>query len=318
MPDERLAVVAIGGNSLIADVQHQSFADQIRTVRETAESIAALIGEGWRVVITHGNGPQVGHILLCSALAAGAVPAVPLALGVAQTQGSIGLMIQQAMENVLRQRGTFTPVVTVVTQVVVAPDDPSFRRPTKPIGPFLDRAQADRYRAEQGWEVVEDSGRGWRRVVPSPRPLEIVEMPTIRALVGAGAIVVAAGGGGVPVVRTGGALAPVDAVVDKDRAAALLAISLDADLLAISTAVDRVALNYRQPDQLDLDRLTVDEARRYLAAGEFPPGSMGPKVEAAIDYVVRTGRPAVITSPSGLAQVLGGKTGTWIEPTSGV
>jgi len=319
VPSSRLAVVAIGGNSLIADERHQGLTDQLAAVRQTAEGIAAIVAEGWRMVVTHGNGPQVGQILLCSELAAGAVPPVPIAFAVAQTEGAIGLMVQQALGNALRQRGLDRPVATVITQVVVDPDDPSFQRPTKPVGPFLDRARAESYRAELGWEVAEDSGRGWRRVVPSPHPLEIVEMPAIRALSQAGTVVVASGGGGIPVARQpNGDLTPVDAVIDKDRAAALLAVSLRADLFVISTAVERVALSYQRPDQVDLDWLTVEEAHRHLDAGQFPPGSMGPKVEAAASYALRTGRSAVIASPAGLPRVLTGETGTWVVPTVGV
>lgn len=314
MAEGRLAVVAIGGNSLVVDPQTADPDAQFAAIRETAESIATLIANGWRVVVTHGNGPQVGHVIFAFETAAGAVPPISLALAGAQTQGSIGLTIQQALGNTLRRRGLARPVVTVVTQVVVDASDPAFRRPTKPVGAFLSRYKARRYRAERGWHVAEDSDRGWRRVVPSPRPVEIVELPAVRHLVAAGVVVVAAGGGGVPTIRqSDGLLLPVDAVVDKDRTAALLATDLEADLLLISTAVDRVALNFREPDQIEVGHLTVAEARRHLLAGQFPSGSMGPKIEAAVEFASTTGRSAIITSPGEMMRALHRQAGTWIE-----
>jgi carbamate kinase len=309
----KTAVIAIGGNSLVKDKEHQSVPDQFATTDETCVHIAEMIKQGWRVVVTHGNGPQVGFILLRSELASNVLHTVPLDSCGADTQGALGYMIQQLLGNRLKRADAGIPVVTVVTQVVVDGDDPAFHNPTKPIGPFYDEDRARGYRRTEGWAIVEDAGRGWRRVVPSPIPREIVELEAIRALLEAGFVVVGVGGGGIPVVRDDeGDLRGVEAVIDKDYASSLLATGLEADLFLISTAVEQVYLNYGKPDQKPLDHLTVDEAKQYLEGGHFPPGSMGPKIRAVVQFLERGGREALITSPENLARSLRGETGTRI------
>lgn len=309
----KTAVVAIGGNSLVRDKEHQSVPDQFATTDETCVHIAEMIKQGWRVVVTHGNGPQVGFILLRSELASNILHTVPLDSCGADTQGALGYMIQQLLGKQLRRADADIPVVTVVTQVVVDGDDPAFRSPTKPIGPFYDEDRARHYEGTEGWAIVEDAGRGWRRVVPSPIPMEIVELEAIRTLLEAGFVVVGVGGGGIPVVRDEqGDLQGVEAVIDKDYASSLLATGLEADLFLISTAVEKVYLNYGKPDQRPLDHLTVEEARQYLEGGHFPPGSMGPKIRAVVQFMERGGREALITSPENLARALRGETGTRI------
>lgn len=314
-----VAVVAIGGNSLIKDETHPTVRGEIEALRETCVHVGAMLEGGWDVVLTHGNGPQVGFNLLRSELAAQAVPPLPLDLLGAQTQGSIGYLIQQILGNELRNRGIRKRVVTVVTQTVVDPDDPAFHRPTKPIGAFYKKDEAVRLQSERGWRMVEDADRGWRRVVPSPMPLEIVERLIIKGLVHQAIVVIAAGGGGIPVVRgPDGHLEGVEAVIDKDLATSLLAHSIGADLLLISTAVEKVALYYGTPEQRDLTAVTLAEARRYLSQGHFPPGSMGPKMLAAIRFVESGGTEALITSPESIERALVGQTGTRItaDPTS--
>jgi len=309
----KTAVIAIGGNALIKGKQHQTVPDQFATAAETCAHIADIVQQGWRVVITHGNGPQVGFILLRSELASHVLHTVPLDSCGADTQGALGYMIQQLLGNRFRKAGVEVPVTTVVTQVIVERDDPAFQNPTKPIGPFYDEEKARVQEREQGWAIVEDSGRGWRRVVPSPIPREIVELRAIKALLQGGFVVIGVGGGGIPVVRDGnGDLHGVEAVIDKDYASSLLASDIDADLFLISTAVDKVYLNYGQPDQVPLDHMTVDEAKRYLEEGHFPPGSMGPKIEAVIQFLEGGGKEALITSPENLARALREETGTRI------
>lgn len=309
----KTAVIAIGGNALIKGKQHQTVPDQFATAAETCAHIADIVQQGWRVVITHGNGPQVGFILLRSELASHVLHTVPLDSCGADTQGALGYMIQQLLGNRFRKAGVDVPVTTVVTQVIVERDDPAFQNPTKPIGPFYDEEKARVQEREQGWAIVEDSGRGWRRVVPSPIPREIVELRAIKALLQGGFVVIGVGGGGIPVVRDGnGDLHGVEAVIDKDYASSLLASDIDADLFLISTAVDKVCLNYGQPDQVPLDHMTVDEAKRYLEEGHFPPGSMGPKIEAVIQFLEGGGKEALITSPENLARALREETGTRI------
>jgi carbamate kinase len=274
-----------------------------------------MLSQGWDIVLTHGNGPQVGFNLLRSELAAAVAPPLPLDVLGAQTQGSIGYLIQQILGNELRSRDIRKRVVTVVTQTLVDRGDPAFHRPTKPVGPFYEPDEAERLRAARQWEMIEDAGRGWRRVVPSPMPLEIVERLVIKGLVFQSIVVIAAGGGGIPVVRrSDGALEGVEAVIDKDLATSLLAQAIGADLLLISTAVERVALNYGTPEQQDLARMTVDEAKRYLSGGHFLPGSMGPKVLASLRFVEATGAEALITSPEAIERALAGRTGTRILP----
>jgi carbamate kinase len=309
-------VVAIGGNSLITDPAHQTVQDQYLAAAETDHHIAALVAAGWEVVITHGNGPQIGFILRRSDLARGELHEVPLDVCGADTQGAIGYLLQQNLINDLRKRGVVKGVVTVVTQVEVDGDDPAFAAPSKPIGSFMTAEEAERRRAAEGWDVVEDAGRGWRRVVASPRPVRIVEIDAIRSLLDAGFVVVGVGGGGIPVVAdSGGDLHGVAAVIDKDFASALLAAELSADLFLISTSVERVALDFGTADQRWVDRLTVDEARSRLEEGRhFARGSMAPKIEAVISFLEAGGKEALITNPVNIERALAGETGTRIVP----
>jgi carbamate kinase len=310
----RTLVVAIGGNSLIKDPQHMSVPDQYRALGETSGHIAAIINEGWRVAIGHGNGPQVGFILRRSELAAHELHEVPLDVCDADTQGAIGYELQQNLANDFRRMGMDRQAVTVVTQVEVDPDDPAFTNPTKPIGSFMDEPIAIGRRDADGWSVREDAGRGWRRVVPSPKPVRIVEEQAVRALLDDGFVVITVGGGGIPVVRdTAGLLHGVAAVIDKDYASSLLASAIGADTFVISTSVDRVALEWGRPGQRWIDRMTLGEARGYLAEGtHFAPGSMAPKIEACIGFLERGGRDAVISSPENLELALRGGAGTHI------
>jgi carbamate kinase len=310
---DRTAVIAVGGNALILDGQRGTIAEQFENARATARHVAALVADGWRVVLTHGNGPQVGFILLRSELVAedAPVPRLSLDMAVADSVGGVGYIIANSLANELGRVGLADRVVCVITQTVVDPDDPAFGHPTKPIGPAFSAAEAERLRREEGWVMVEDAGRGYRRVVASPRPKRIVEAGAIRTLVEAGYVVIACGGGGIPVVETEpGVYQGVEAVVDKDFASALLAGSLGVHTFVISTGVEKVAVRYRQPDQRFLDRMTLSEARAYLEAGEFPEGSMGPKVRAAIDLIARGGKEVIITSPAHLEEAIAGRTGT--------
>lgn len=311
----KLAVVAIGGNSLIKDPAHQTVQDQYLAAKETCIYIADMIEQGWDIAITHGNGPQVGWILQRSEIAArvAGMHEVPLDSCVADTQGAIGYHLQQNLENEFRRRGIRKPSATVVTQVLVDSDDPAFRHPTKPIGGFMDREQALERAAKDGWSVMEDAGRGWRRVVPSPLPQEIIELDAIRELLHAGVVTIAVGGGGIPVIRTpDGDLRGVAAVIDKDYASSLLARSIDADLFLISTAVEQVYLNYQQPDQQPVKQMTVAEAKRYAEEGHFAEGSMLPKIEAIIRFLEAGGKEAIITNPENIARALRGEAGTRI------
>ena len=309
----KLAVVAIGGNSLIKDEAHRSVPDQFNAVRETAVHIAGMIEQGWNVIITHGNGPQVGFILLRSELASKVMHTVPLDSCGADTQGAIGYMIQQALYNEFLRRGIQRQSVTLVTQVVIDRNDPAMMNPSKPIGSFYKEEEAHAKMSAEGWVMVEDAGRGWRRVVPSPIPREIVERDAIHTLIESGFIVIAVGGGGIPVVRDDSrALSGVEAVIDKDLASSLLASELHADLLLISTAVEKAALNFKKPDQVDLSHITLNEAKQYYEEGHFANGSMGPKVKAVINYLERGGSAALITMPETIDRALKGETGTWI------
>ncbi len=311
----KLAVVAIGGNSLIKDEAHKTVPDQFDAVRETATHIAEMIEQDWNVVITHGNGPQVGFILLRSELSSGVLHPVPLDSCGADTQGAIGYMIQQALHNEFLRRGITRQCVTVVTQVLVDSHDPALHNPSKPIGSFYKEEEAQAKMRSEGWTMVEDAGRGWRRVVSSPQPQQIIERDAIDTLVKDGFIVVAVGGGGVPVVLdAAGRLSGIEAVIDKDLASSLLASELHADLLLISTAVEKVALNFRKPGQRDLERITLSEAKRYYQEGHFAKGSMGPKIQAVINYLERGGRAALITMPEAIDRALASQTGTWIVP----
>lgn len=312
---EKLAIVAIGGNSLIEDPKNPGIARQWDAARKTCEHIANMIVNGWHVVVTHGNGPQVGYILRRGEIASKeGVHDVPLDLIVADTQGSIGYMLQQGLDDALRRRGFNRTCATVITQVRVDADDPAFQKPTKPIGGFMTEAEARKFEAE-GWSVMEDSGRGWRRVVASPIPRGIVEINAIQALMLSGYTVIACGGGGIPVIRqSDGSLRGVYSVIDKDRCSALLALTLRADLLMISTGVEKVALNFGKPDQRELDRLSLEDAKKYLSEGHFGVGSMLPKVEAAIDFVQNGGPRAIITDPFHLEAALNGEAGTHVLP----
>ena len=315
MQSKGLAIVAVGGNALIKDKNHQTVPDQYQAAVETMKHIANMIMEGWDVVVTHGNGPQVGFILRRSELASHELHEVPLDYCGADTQGSIGYMFQQALHNEFRLRGINKQAATVITQTIVDRNDPAFQNPTKPIGSFMDEATAREKMAKEGWTIVEDAGRGWRRVVPSPIPQTIVEADAIRSLIDQGFVVIAVGGGGIPVIqKENGDLVGVEAVIDKDFGSAILASMIKADLFLISTAVEKVAINFNKPDQKWLDQLTVAEARKYLAEGQFAKGSMMPKIEAILKYMDQGGKKALITDPEHIKDALEGKTGTWILP----
>lgn len=311
--ESKLIVIAIGGNSLIEDAKHVTIESQYEAARKTAEHIARLIQAGHRVVIAHGNGPQVGYVLLRSEIAKDVLHEVPLDSCVADTQGAIGYQLQMALYNELAKLNVQRPVVTVVTQVEVCGDDPSFQKPTKPIGSFLTKEEADERVKHDGWNVTEDAGRGYRRVVASPKPVRIVELDSIRSLLESGSVVIAAGGGGIPVVvDEEGYLHGKEAVIDKDLAAALLAKELNADLFVISTAVEKVFLNWGKPNQQSLDTITTAEAKEYIAEGHFAPGSMLPKVEAIVDFVETTKTMGMITDPANIYGALYRDKGTKI------
>jgi len=311
----QIAVVAVGGNALIRDSAHTALNDQYDAVCATATHVVDMVVAGWNVVVTHGNGPQVGFILRRSEIADGQVPTVPIRYAVGDTQGAIGFMFQNALGNELRNRGIVKPVVALVTQTLVDRDDPAFAHPDKPIGSFMKEGVARHFERELGWSIMQDSNRGWRRCIASPQPLRIVEAPIIGKLARQGVLVIACGGGGIAVRETGsGELEGVEAVVDKDRASALLAIEMDADLLMIPTGVERVAIRFGRPDQQWLDRISIEQAKRYAAEGEFGEGSMRPKIEALLTYVIgRPGGRGVITNPESIARALRGETGTWID-----
>lgn len=314
----KLAVIAIGGNSLIKDDKHVTVESQYDAAKETALHIAGMVEQGWDVAIGHGNGPQVGYILRRSEIAAKAagMHEVPLDVCGADTQGAIGYALQQNLQNILYQRGIKKKVVTVITQVLVDKNDPAFAKPTKPIGSFMDQAEAERRQREQGWTVVEDAGRGFRRVVASPLPKEIVELETVQTLLEKGIITITVGGGGIPVIDPGdGNYEGIAAVIDKDFASSLLARQIKADLFVISTAVEKVAINFGKPEQKWLDRITLAEAKAYLAEGaHFAKGSMAPKIQAVIWYLENGGKEALITNPENIGRALKGETGTRIVP----
>lgn len=310
----KVAVVAIGGNSLIKDKNHQTIPDQYQAAHETCVHIAGMIEQGWDVAIGHGNGPQVGFILRRSELARHELHEVPLDFCGADTQGAIGYMLQQNLYNEFLRRGMKKQATTVVTQVLVDRNDPAFQNPSKPIGSFMDEEEALRRREQEGWVVVEDAGRGWRRVVPSPLPQRVIEVDAVMELIRAGFVVITVGGGGIPVVEDEkGNLVGCAAVIDKDYASSLLARSIQADLFLISTAVEKVALNFGKPNQQWLDRMTLAEASKYLAEGHFAPGSMGPKIQAIIWFLEAGGKKAIITNPENIERALLGETGTHIE-----
>ena len=314
----KLAVIAIGGNSLIMDEKHKTVEDQYQAAKETTLHIADMVEQGWDVAIGHGNGPQVGFILRRSEIAAKVegMHEIPLDVCGADSQGAIGYALQQNLQNVLYQRGIKKKVVTVITQVLVDKDDPAFQKPTKPIGSFMNEDEAQRRREQQGWSVVEDAGRGWRRVVASPMPKEIVELETVETLLERGIITITVGGGGIPVVDPGdGNYRGTAAVIDKDYASSLLAQKIKADLFVISTAVEKVALHFGKPEQKWLDRISLAEAKQYLAEGtHFAKGSMAPKIQAIIWFLENGGKQALITNPENIGRALKGETGTWILP----
>jgi len=317
MPD-KVAVIAIGGNSLVKDKAHQSIEDQNQAVNETCMHIADMIQQGWTVAIGHGNGPQVGFVLRRSELAhqVEGIHEVPLDVCGADTQGATGYMLQQSLYNEFLKRDVDKKVATLVTQVEVDRNDPAFQNPTKPIGSFMEEAQAVEKREKERWSVVEDAGRGWRRVVPSPLPIRVVEEPAVKALIDLGMCVITVGGGGIPVVAdVSGKLQGIAAVIDKDFASSLLANAIGAELLMISTAVEKVALNFGKPEQQWIDRMTVAEVKAYLAEGtHFAKGSMAPKIQACIWFIERGGKNAIITDPDNIGRALAGETGTWIVP----
>ncbi len=315
---KKVAVVAIGGNSLIRDPKRVTVEDQEDALRETAHHVVDMVEAGWEVAVGHGNGPQVGFILRRSEIAAKAegMHEVPLDVCGADSQGAIGYEFQQALQNELYRCGIKKNVCTIVTQMLVDQNDPAFKNPSKPIGGFMEEVEAHRRDKEMGWSVVEDAGRGWRRVVPSPLPKEIVELDSVKTLIRAGVLVITVGGGGIPVIDPGdGEYRGTAAVIDKDFASSLLARELKADLFLIATAVEKVAINFGKPDQKWLDRMTLAEAKKYLAEGtHFAKGSMAPKVQAIIWYLEAGGKQALITNPENIGRALKGETGTWILP----
>jgi carbamate kinase len=315
----RSSVIAVGGNVLIREGQQGTIEQQLENARATAGPIAALVADGWHVVVTHGNGPQVGFNLLRSELASdsGAIPKLPLYICGADSQGSIGHILGTALATELAQVGIGDRTVCVLTHTVVAANDPAFQQPNKPVGPWFTEEQAAIKRQQAGWDMVEDAGRGYRRVVASPQPLRIVETSPIRSLLEAGLVVLAVGGGGIPVVeRAPGVYKGVDAVIDKDLASVVLATALNIPTLIISTGVDRVAINFRQSGQRFLEQLTVSEARAHLRAGQFLAGSMGPKIRAAIRFLEHGGHEVLITSPHRLLAAVAGTCGTRVVPDS--
>lgn len=315
MSTKKVAVVAVGGNSLIKDKARRTIPDQYSAASESMNHFADMVEAGWDVVITHGNGPQVGFILRRSELSLHELHPVPLDYCGADTQGAIGYMFQQALYNEFRQRGVDKQAATVVTQVLVDSKDPAFENPTKPIGSFMEQDTAINHRNQDGWAVVEDAGRGWRRVVPSPLPVKIIQGEAIQTLIQAGFVVIGVGGGGIPVVEDeNGDLIGVEAVIDKDFASSLLAATIRADLFLISTAIEKVALDFNQPDQRWLDQVTIAEARQYLDQGHFAKGSMEPKVQAIIGYLENGGQEAIVTNPENIGRALAGETGTRFIP----
>ena len=313
--DKKVAVIAIGGNSLITDKKHVSVDSQYKAAAETCKHLVELMEKGYKVVVTHGNGPQVGFILRRAELSKKELHMVPLDSCGADTQGAIGYQIQKAIYNQFMLQGKEpVPVATIVTQCIVDKEDHSFQNPTKPIGSFMDKETALAHQAKDNWNVVEDAGRGWRRVVASPMPQKILEFDSIKTLVDAGVVVVAVGGGGIPVVERDGELWGAEAVIDKDFATCLLAKQLNSDLFIISTAVDKVFINFGKENQQAIDEMTVEEAEKYIEEGHFAPGSMLPKIKACIDFVKTTGNRALVTSPEKLALAVDGKEGTFIVP----
>ncbi|MBZ5573546.1 MAG: carbamate kinase [Acidobacteriia bacterium] len=308
-------LLAVGGNSLIRSGEKGTIAEQLANARRTAAEIAGLCRAGYQIVLTHGNGPQVGAALLRSERGASQVPGHSLDVCDASTQGEIGYLLQQSLESELRNAGLHVPVVTILTQSVVSPDDPALQHPSKPIGPFYSRADAEERKRTLGWDIVEDASRGYRRVVPSPEPIEIIELEVIQDLVEHGVLVIACGGGGIPVVWKDGRLQGVEAVIDKDRASALLASRLGVDLFVISTDTDCVYLDYKKPTQRPLHQVSAAELAEYAKAGQFPPGNMGPKIESVLRFLRQGGKEAIVTSCENLRKAVDGSAGTHILPS---
>ncbi|MBV9495133.1 MAG: carbamate kinase [Acidobacteria bacterium] len=308
---KKLAVVAFGGNALLRPEDRGTQEEQIARAKQAARWLAEIVRHDYRLIVVHGNGPQVGNILVQAEEASTKIPPQSLDVAVAQTEGSMGFMLQQAIRNRLEAIGHPGEVVTVLTEVEVDAGDPAFKRPTKPIGPFFTRYRAEALERDLGWTMREDSGRGWRHVVPSPRPLHILNIRTVERMLDAAPVVIACGGGGIPVVRgRDGQWRGIEAVIDKDFASALLASELKADLYIILTGVAKVALDYGKPTQRDVDRMTLEEAEKHLAEGQFPPGSMGPKIEAAIQFARKSGQDVLITDVEHLREALDGREGT--------
>lgn len=315
MHTHRTVVVAIGGNALVRENQRGTFEEQLANVQESVATLAQLVKQGYRLIITHGNGPQVGNLYLRGEACSGALTAMPLDVCGAETQGQIGYVIETALSNTLKRMGINVPVVTVITRVEVSPNDAAFANPTKPVGSFYSKEALEEKLREKTFPYVEDSGRGYRRVVASPEPVAILQENTIRRLSEAGTIVIAGGGGGIPVVHTAdGLYTGVEAVIDKDKTSALLAAAVKADFLLILTGVEKIAVNFNRPGMRFLDVMTVSEAAAHMAEGQFPPGSMGPKVDAAMRFAARSKKPAVITDLAHAAEALEGTTGTRIVP----
>jgi len=309
---EKLAIVAIGGNALSQPKESPTAQNMLKNLENTAKCLVELVKKNYKIVITHGNGPQVGNILVQQDIAKEVIPPFPLDVNGAMTQGYIGYMISQTLKNVLTAEHIEKDVSSIVTQVLVDKNDPAFYNPSKPIGPFYTKEEADTFIKEKGWSMVEDAGRGWRRVVPSPEPLEIIEIRAIKKLVRDNNITIAAGGGGIPVIKEKNKLKGVEGVIDKDRASSLLAIELDADEFIILTAVEKVFINFNKPNQQAISSMTVNQAIQYMNEGHFSKGSMLPKIEACTNFVQKTGRPALITDLTKLVDALEGKTGTII------
>ena len=307
-------LLAVGGNSLIRAGEKGTMAEQLSNARRTAREIVGLIRDGYRIVLTHGNGPQVGAALLRSEAGASQVPGLPLDVCDASTQGEIGYILEQSLECELQSAGVHVPVISVLTQSVISLDDPAMKHPNKPVGPFYSREEAEERKRQLGWEIVEDAARGYRRVVPSPEPIEIVELEVIRQLVDRGVLVIACGGGGIPIARQDGQPIGVEAVIDKDRASALLASRLGVDLFVISTDTDYVYLDYKKPAQRPLREVRASDLERYLAAGHFAPGSMGPKIESVLRFLREGGKQAIIASAENLRSAVAGGTGTHMFP----
>jgi len=310
----KTAVVALGGNAITQQDKEDTIANQFANTRKSIEGIVELARAGYRLVISHGNGPQVGNAILRVELARGKAPILPLGICVADTEGGMGYMIEQSMQNRLKREGIIRPVTTIISQVLVDPNDPQIAHPTKYIGQFYTEEQAKKFEEERGWFVKQDSTRGWRRVVPSPQPISVIESETIKWLVERGTIVIAVGGGGIPIyIDDDGNLEGLDAVIDKDLASAVLGREIGAEILIIFTSVDQVALNFGKDDQMLLNEITVSEATKYLNEGHFPAGSMGPKIAAAIQFLQNGGKEVVITSLDKAADALNGA-GTTIRP----